>query len=148
MSDEMPQELPVSKTPEEIEQARKKLAATQPVIPPNPSVPWFMSSLMREKQEKTTQIDTPVAGEDKILAELATTDAWKYLKRFISGRRHLFGELLKDKVAASPYDMQEIGFRYTVFAQVDDVLGEIINRVENFAQLSKEPEQTGGDNNG
>lgn len=114
---------------------KKKAEGTSPVMSPNPPVPWFMSSLSREKQEKTDKLDVPEPGEDAVLAELAGTDAWRYLKKFINARKQLFEELLKEKVAASPYDMQEIGFRYVIKAQVDDVLSEIVNRVENFAQI-------------
>jgi hypothetical protein len=125
-------------------EAIRKMNAQQPITGGN-SVPWFMTSLVRDKEEVTKKIDKPVRGEDQVLAELQSTDAWKFLKRFINNRRELYKELLKNKAAASPYDMQEIGFRFLVHAQVDDVLAEIINRVENFAVLVKKPEEPKGD---
>lgn len=136
----------MTQTEEEIKQAAeaiKRQTAQQPISGTQP-IPWFMSSLVRDKQEVSEKIDKPEVGEDKVLADLAGTDAWRFLRRFIKGRQVLFKELLKDKIAQSPYDMQEIGFRYVVSAQVEDVLQEIINRVENFAKFVDKPQDQPG----
>lgn len=129
----------------ELAAKKKKLEATQPIIPPNPQVPWFMSSLVRDKTKIEPKVLAPEKGEDLVLAEGSQTEFWKFLKKFINSRRNLFEELLKIKAAASPYDMQEVGFRYLVYAQVDDVMSEIINRVENFAQFAKDIKKPEGD---
>ena len=128
-------------TPEEVAaQEVLRAQAAQQAIPTGQALPWFMSSLVREKEAIANKVDAPAQGEDQLLAELAGTEAWKYLKKFIVGRQVMFEELLKAKVAGSPFDMQEIGFRYVIMAQVQDILGEIINRVENFAKLVDKPQ--------
>jgi len=137
----------VEQTEAEIKQAAEEInkqAAQQPITQTSPHPVW-MESLMGQKDKLKKKIDKPEKNEDQVLAELSTSDAWKYLKKFILTRQALFRELLKSSVAGNSYNMEEVGFRYILSAQVEDVLNEIINRVENFGELIKRPEEPKGD---
>ena len=113
--------------------------ATAPILNSNPAPPEWMKSLSTEKKEKTAKVDAPEKGEDQIMAEFAQSAAWKYLKKFIESRQFVFAELLADRIAAGSYDMQEIGYRYLVFAQVKDAYRDIITRVENLGEFVEKP---------
>lgn len=112
--------------------------ATAPIITNNPPPKW-MESLSKDKSEKVAKIDAPEKGEDQVMGEFSQSAAWKYLKKFIETRQAVFAELLADRIAAGSYDMQEIGYRYLVFAQVKDAYRDIITRVENLGQYVDKP---------
>lgn len=121
------------------QEALKARQAVSPIFNNNPAPPEWMKSLSKDKAEKTTKIDAPEKGEDTVMAEFSQSSAWKYLKKFIETRQAGFAELLADRIAAGSYDMEEIGYRYLVFAQVKDAYQDIITRVENLGTFVEKP---------
>jgi len=98
-----------------------------------PYEPDYIQDIIRESSET---ID-PGERADKVLAELAVSDAWKILKKYILNKRNRLMDLTRESVRSDRFDLQATGFRYLIFDQIDGFAQDIISRVENVAKIKR-----------
>jgi len=98
-----------------------------------PYEPDYIQDIIRESSET---ID-PGEHADKVLAELAVSDAWKILKKYILNKRNRLMDLTRESVRSDRFDLQATGFRYLIFDQIDGFAQDIISRVENVAKIKR-----------
>lgn len=113
------------------ETIKKKQSAEQAV----PYAPHFMREVLEQSKEDVTI--EPGEHVDKVLLELSQSEAWKILKTFINEKRKRLETYTRESVRADSFDLQNTGFRYLIYDQVDSFAQDIIDRVDGVARMKK-----------
>jgi hypothetical protein len=97
--------------------------AEQPIVSPPSYIKDIISSYDKAKTV------SPGKDRDKIMSELATSDAWKLLKKYIDSElSNIAGEM---KAASDgSRTLEEVGFRFLVTDQVSKFASKLISFVE------------------
>ena len=100
-----------------------------------PYAPHFMKEVL-EQANKEPVIE-PGEHVDKLMMELSQSEAWLVLKKYINEKRKRLEAMTRQSVRGDPFNLQNTGFRYMIFDQVDAFAEQIISRVESPAKVKK-----------
>lgn len=106
--------------------------ASEQAIPPSPD---YIREIIYESR-KEPELE-PGDNMDKVLTELAMSDAWKVLKKYINEKRRKLEQMTRESVRQDAFSLQNTGFRYLIFDQVDSFAQDIINKVDNTLKLKE-----------
>ncbi len=88
--------------------------------------PAFLKQVIKQ-QNKAPEIE-PGNQRDKILSELADSEAWAAVKKFIEAKQVMLAQQLRESVG--DVSVEETGFRFLVTDQVSAALQQVISFVE------------------
>lgn len=104
-----------------------------------PYAPYYIQEMYEEIKEPKV---TPGEHTDKVLADLALSDAWKVLKKYINDKRARLEEMTREAARADRFDLQATGYRFLIYDQIDAFAQDIISRVENVVKIKKLSDET------
>lgn len=99
-----------------------------------PYAPYYIQEMYEESKDSEV---TPGEHTDKVLADLANSDAWRVLKKYINDKRRRLETMTRESARGDKFDLQATGYRFLIFDQIDAFAQDIISRVENVSKIRK-----------
>jgi len=86
-------------------------------------------------------IDTfksPTDEDERLLTELSQSDSWEMVKTYMSRLIDNLEKKTVEKIAESPIDIEEIGYRYMILNQIKGALDNVCGYVDKYAMKAKD----------